>query len=61
MVASVDLKAPIMKQKNQHGETVGPSCLHMKNIDPSFSGYYFAWSSCCLEHLGIWKPGSISS
>jgi hypothetical protein len=29
----------------------------MRNIDPSFEGFDFTWSSCCLEYLGTLRNG----
>lgn len=38
-------------------ERVNFTECNMKDIDSSFSGYDFAWSSCCLEHLGTLEAG----
>jgi len=51
------LRKPAICPNDRFDELVTYRYCDMNNIDPDLTGYDFAWSSCCFEHLGSLEAG----
>lgn len=51
------LRQPHICPNQRFDELVTYRCCDMNAIDSDLTGYDFAWSSCCFEHLGSLEAG----